>query len=70
MKVIVFEGHRALDLEPISLTRAVFDIRCGANTFIERIKKLNLIEVSALMVRDELVGVTRVAYCISFFFRN
>ena len=59
MKVIVFEGHRALDLEPISLTRAVFDIRCGANTFIERIKKLNLIEVSALMVRDELVGVTR-----------
>ena len=59
MNVIVFEDHKALNLEPISLTRAVFDIRCGAKTFIERLKELDSIDISALVVRDELVGVTR-----------
>ena len=59
MNVIVFEDHKALNLEPISLTRPVFDIRCGAKTFIERVKKLDSIDISALVVRDELVDVTR-----------
>jgi UDP-N-acetylglucosamine diphosphorylase/glucosamine-1-phosphate N-acetyltransferase len=59
VNVIVFEDHKALNLEPISLTRPVFDIRCGAKTFIERVKKLDSIDISALVVRDELVDVTR-----------
>ena len=48
MNVIVFEDHKALNLEPISLTRAGFDIRCGAKTFIERLKELDSIDIYLL----------------------
>ena len=59
MKMTVFEDHQALNLEPISVTRAVFDIRCGAETFIERINRLNAKKISSLVVRNELADITR-----------
>ena len=59
MKIIVFEDQNALNLEPISLTRPVFDIRFGAETFLERIQRLCPDDDIGLWVRDELYGVTK-----------
>jgi len=38
MNVYIFEDQNALNLEPITLTRPSFDIRCGAFTCIRRIR--------------------------------
>lgn len=54
MKIIVFENSKALDLEPLSLTRPVFDIRAGQDTFLERIQHRLPEAPLALFVRDEL----------------
>ena len=36
MPVIVYEDAAVADLEPLSLTRPAFDLRCGARTLLER----------------------------------
>jgi UDP-N-acetylglucosamine diphosphorylase/glucosamine-1-phosphate N-acetyltransferase len=36
MPVIVYEDTAVADLEPLSLTRPAFDLRCGARTLLER----------------------------------
>ncbi|MEO8446320.1 MAG: putative sugar nucleotidyl transferase [bacterium] len=38
MKVLVYEDHKYKDLFPLNMLRASYDIRCGANTLLERIK--------------------------------
>ncbi|MCH7613222.1 MAG: hypothetical protein IIB95_07690 [Candidatus Marinimicrobia bacterium] len=59
MNVYIFEDHRSLDLEPITLTRPAFEIRCGAFTCIERIS-LYLPDTNMhLFVRPELEELTQ-----------
>ena len=59
MNIIVFEDHQALNLEPISLTRAVFEIRYGAVTLLERIENLCPAASIGLWVREPLVDLTQ-----------
>ena len=40
MNIYVYEDQSALSFDPISTTRATFDIRIGAETFLDRIKIL------------------------------
>lgn len=59
MNVYIFEDQRPLDLEPITLTRPAFEIRCGAFTCIERIS-LHLPDSNMhLFVRPELEELTQ-----------
>ena len=59
MNIYIFENNRALNLEPITLTRPVFDIRCGALTCIERLNFLLPDDNIHLLVRPELEEVTK-----------
>ena len=54
MNLYVFEDQRFSDFFPISSTRAVFDIRFGQSTFLERIIKIFPEHSVSLIVRDEL----------------
>ncbi|MBT3477981.1 MAG: hypothetical protein HOA15_04840 [Candidatus Marinimicrobia bacterium] len=58
MNIYVYEDQSALNFDPISLTRASFDIRIGAETFLERIQSIFPDEKISLFVRDELKDVT------------
>ena len=60
MIINVFENFKeAFNLEPISLTRPVFDLRCGAFTYLERIQKIFPESEINLFVRNELSELTR-----------
>ena len=59
MNIYIFENNRALNLEPISLTRPVFEVRCGALTCIERLNFLLPDGKIHLFVRPELEEVTK-----------
>jgi UDP-N-acetylglucosamine diphosphorylase/glucosamine-1-phosphate N-acetyltransferase len=63
MKYYIYENKCAEDFEPLSLTRPVFDLRCGPFTFLERLFKLipDSAEVS-LIVRENLVNLAREMY--------
>ncbi|MBT3300747.1 MAG: hypothetical protein HN657_07330 [Candidatus Marinimicrobia bacterium] len=50
--IYIFEDKQALDLEPISLTRPIFEVRSGPDTFLERILKM-IHDDYSLIVRDE-----------------
>ena len=59
MNIYVYENREeALNLEPISLTRPAFDLRCGAFTFLERIRQLLPQSSFGLFVRKELTDLT------------
>jgi len=63
MKYYIYENNRTFDLEPLSLTRPTFSIRCGPFTFLERIK--NFLPNSAeilLFVRDSLKNLVQEQY--------
>src|SRR5262245_53620574 len=50
MHVCVFEDQGVHNLEPLSLTRAAFDLRCGALTLLERqVRTFAADEVGALV---------------------
>ena len=53
MNLYVFEDQRFSDFFPISSTRAVFDIRFGQSTFLERIINIFPKHSVSLIVRDE-----------------
>lgn len=60
MNVYIYENcDDVLHLEPISLTRPGFDLRCGAFTFLERIERLLPEATLGLFVREELEDLTR-----------
>ena len=52
--ITIFEDSTALNFEPISLTRPVFDIRYGSLTLYERLKELCNNKITAFYVRDSL----------------
>jgi len=60
VNITLFETRKCAEkLEPIALTRPVFDLRCGAFTFIERIRLLRPQATLSLFVREELAELTR-----------
>ena len=54
MKIYIFEDKRFSDFFPISSTRAVFDIRFGKSTLLDRITNLFPEHSVSLIVRDSL----------------
>jgi len=58
MNIIVYEDLSAMNFDPISHTRATFDIRIGAETFLDRIQSIFPDSNISLIVRDELKNVT------------
>ena len=62
MNIYVFEDQRSLSFEPLSLTRPVFDIRIGSETFLERIQFLFPNSDIALFVRKDLEDLTKKMY--------
>lgn len=59
MNLYIYENHCARDLDPISLTRPVFDVRTGAFTFLERIMQSIPEATLTLFVREELGDICR-----------
>jgi UDP-N-acetylglucosamine diphosphorylase/glucosamine-1-phosphate N-acetyltransferase len=55
----VFEDRNALDLEPLALTWATFELRCGARTHLERIQQIAGDEPISLIVRPEMADVVQ-----------
>lgn len=60
--IYVFEDRYALDLEPLTLTRATFELRCGALTHLERIRRVVGNQPLTLVVRPELAAVMQQSY--------
>ena len=58
MNIFVYEDLSAMNFDPISLTIATFDIRIGAETFLDRIQSIFPDSNISLIVRDELKNVT------------
>lgn len=59
MNIYIFENNLALNLEPITLTRPAFDVRCGLYTCIERLNFLLPDDNIHLVVRSELEEITK-----------
>ncbi|MCK4579459.1 MAG: hypothetical protein KAU50_11770, partial [Candidatus Marinimicrobia bacterium] len=57
--IYVFEDQHVLDLEPLTLTWASFELRCGAFTHLERIQRLTADQPITLVVRPEMAAVVR-----------
>ena len=60
--IYVFEDQQALNLEPLTLTRATFELRCGAVTHLERIRRVVGDQPLALVVRPQLAAVVQERY--------
>jgi UDP-N-acetylglucosamine diphosphorylase/glucosamine-1-phosphate N-acetyltransferase len=62
MRVCLFEDRSVLDLEPLALTRPVFDLLCGLSTLGE--KQLRFFDAGATgaLVRPYLADVCRLSY--------
>ena len=58
MNIFVYEDLSAMNFDPISHTRATFDIRIGAETFLDRIQSIFPDSNISLIVRDELKNMT------------
>ena len=68
--ITVFEDNKSLNLEPITLTRAVFDIRFGSETILQRINRLSKNKVNSFFVRDSVRDFTKNKYSASEFVHN
>lgn len=60
--IYLFEDRQVLDLEPLTLTRASFELRCGAFTHLERLRSITANQPITLMVRPELAEVIQERY--------
>jgi UDP-N-acetylglucosamine diphosphorylase/glucosamine-1-phosphate N-acetyltransferase len=56
MSLLVFEDAGVFNLEPLSLTRPAFDLRCGACTLLERLERYFSTEARNFIVRPGLEG--------------
>ena len=59
MRLIIFEDKNVLDLEPITISRPMFDIRFGRETLLSLFEKINYQNRISLWVRSELKHLTR-----------
>mgnify|MGYP001772855219 CR=1 FL=1 len=63
MKLCIFEDEKAVDFFPLTMTRAVFELRCGKRTLMERlIEAFSRESQVCLSARDYLTGVLRERY--------
>ena len=60
--IYVYEDEHALNLEPLALTWATFELRCSAVTHLERIRRGVGAEPLALVVRPQLAAVVQERY--------
>jgi UDP-N-acetylglucosamine diphosphorylase/glucosamine-1-phosphate N-acetyltransferase len=60
--IYVFEDRNALDLEPLALTWATFELRCGTRTHLERIRQVVGSDPVSLVVRPEIAEVVQERY--------
>lgn len=58
MRLCEFEDDRVSDLEPLSLTRPVFDLLCGTTTLYEKHRRVFRPSAMAVLVRPYLSRVT------------
>ncbi|MDB9722900.1 putative sugar nucleotidyl transferase, partial [Candidatus Marinimicrobia bacterium] len=59
MNIYVYENDKTSNMSPLSNNRAIFDIRIGSETFLDRIKIIFPNDSISLFVRDELEAVTK-----------
>ena len=63
MNYILFEDHQKNNLAPFTINHASFEIRCGAFTNIERVKRLmNESDKLYLIVQPEFCSIIRERY--------
>ncbi len=62
MKVVVFEQDGFESLYPLTYLKAAFELRCGALTLLEKVRRKFPDTGLRLEVRDALAGVTRETY--------
>ena len=62
MQIYIYEDQYAMDLDPLTSTRASFEIRIGAGTFFDQIQSQFPDAAISLFVRDELAKVTAERY--------
>jgi len=62
MRLCVFEDTRVLGLEPLTLTRPAFALRCGAETILERQRRVLAAGEVGGCVRPELAALTRLTH--------
>ena len=59
MNILVFEDAAVTRLGPLAQTRPAFNLRCGAVTLLERQRRCFDADAVSVLVRPELVGLTR-----------
>jgi UDP-N-acetylglucosamine diphosphorylase/glucosamine-1-phosphate N-acetyltransferase len=62
MPIIVYEDAAVADLEPLSLTRPAFDLRCGARTLLERQLAYFGVHQAGAIVRPPLAALCRLGH--------
>src|SRR5262249_39749358 len=60
MRVILFEDAGVNNLQPLTLTRPAFDLRCGAVSLLERLERILPTPVHAALIRPELTDLCRI----------
>jgi UDP-N-acetylglucosamine diphosphorylase/glucosamine-1-phosphate N-acetyltransferase len=62
MRIILFEDAGVDNLQPLTLTRPAFDLRCGAVSLLERQERILPTPVHSALVRPELADLCRVEH--------
>jgi UDP-N-acetylglucosamine diphosphorylase/glucosamine-1-phosphate N-acetyltransferase len=62
MNTCVFEDNAVINLQPLSLTRPAFDLRCGATSLLEKQQRFFAAESTAALVRTELADLCRLQH--------
>jgi UDP-N-acetylglucosamine diphosphorylase/glucosamine-1-phosphate N-acetyltransferase len=62
MRNCVFEDAGVSNLQPLTLTRPAFDLRCGAVSLLERQERIAPEPVSVALIRPELVELCRMQH--------
>tara|TARA_B100001250_G_scaffold113973_1_gene96405 strand:- start:8463 stop:9596 length:1134 start_codon:yes stop_codon:yes gene_type:complete len=62
MKIILFEDEKALNLEPLTINRPVFDLRYGSNSLLGRIHQIFPKNSISLWVRESIKNLTSELY--------
>jgi UDP-N-acetylglucosamine diphosphorylase/glucosamine-1-phosphate N-acetyltransferase len=62
MPVVIYEDAAVANLEPLALTRPAFDLRCGAETLLQRQLRFFGVREAGALVRPALVELCRRAH--------
>jgi UDP-N-acetylglucosamine diphosphorylase/glucosamine-1-phosphate N-acetyltransferase len=62
MKICVFEDRAVINLQPLTLTRPAFDLRCGATSLLEKQQRFFAAGPTAALVRPELADLCRLQH--------